>query len=256
MSSKPHPLDIFRSSEQGFDAASRAPRKRRTVSGKVVRSVARADAARAPAPAPRSSKSSAPSRGRAARPAARTGARRATPRKTPQLVSNRILLWTAVLVVGALGAWLVFGPDAAPDVPTLKAPGGELESLFSARAQPEAATPEPPAAAAAAPESRRAPPPDADFTILAATYVGSAVSTAQVAATELSQRGFAGVELVGFPGEDGNYERVELIVGRHGDRNALTSELVRLRSITDWGTGREASPFHDARLVPHPLSDG
>jgi hypothetical protein len=269
MSSKPHPLDIFRSSEQGFDAASRSPRRRRTVSGKVVRSVARpAGTLAGSRPGAPSAKSSAPVPARTA--AARRGAppargpRRAAPRRAPHLVSNRTLLWTAVVVVAALGLWLGLGPVGSPEAPALKAPGGERQTLFSTGAPgsdgSEVAAPGKPAAPAATPAEPAKPavkqaatPPTSDVTILAATYVGSAVATAQVAAGELSARGFGPVELVGFPGEDGDFARVELIVGRAADRDGLTGMLARLRSIDDWGTGREASPFHDARFVSHPL---
>ncbi len=146
MSPKPHPLDIFRSSDGGFDQASRQPRERRTVSGKVVRSTTRdttptQKGARLQSTGRASSRSgsgrsgggrsaltaSAGSKRPSATSRASAGARRSAPARRPSrdgpLLSNRALLYATLAVFGAVSLmlWINGGEEEGP--PALKTAG-------------------------------------------------------------------------------------------------------------------------------------
>ena len=100
----------------------------------------------------------------------------------------------------------------------------------------------------------KSPTPGASvhFTVLVATYRGRQLSIAQETARELKSRGFDGVTLLGYDDEGSGYARVELVVGQALSRTELDRLRDDLRSIDDWGSGRESKPFHDARVIEHP----
>ena len=265
--SNPHPLDIFRSSEQGFDAASRLPRKRRTVTGKIVRTQARpAPAAAALSKAGKGAKAGRrkPARSKPARPAS-------SPR-----ISNRALLYTALALVTMVTGWVVipqwFGDDGAESgvVPlrretvfSTRDRGTPSEPPTTTQANLEASTeapvkaPAPPKSEPAASKPEQAiPTGPMHYTVLVATYKGSHLSIAQGTARELRDRGFDDVRLLGYDDSgSGGYTRVELVVGSATGRAQLDRLRDELRAIDDWGTGRESKPFHDARVIEHPNPD-
>ncbi len=294
MSNKPHPLDIFRSSEQGFTSASRMPRKRRTVSGKVVRSVARASAksasaaqsrrgsaaqSRSGSAAPGSGSGASPSRrrGTAAKPApatlsrskaratappppARTTSPKRKPAKqpgkepSPRLLSSRILAGAALAIVAVLMTWVWVGGDAGDDSPSLR-----KEAVFSAGGSGSDEAPTSADALTTAPAETTAaaqPAPPATYTIRAATYGGSAMDLVKAAANELKGRGFGDVDILGWPDGKGGYERLELVVGLGKTKGFLDETLVALRAIDDWGSGRKSKPFDDALVIAHPGAAG
>ncbi len=255
-----HPLDVFRSSRDGFEKASR----RRTVAGKVIASSVRrtdgesrakpAPAARKPAPAPRPKPAAAP-RGTGGARLFAPGPDKAkkTRKRTSGAASKaggttRTIFFGAIVMLSAVVLVVVFKQfwlgGGVPDLPTMKLgdvlPPGPGQAL----------------APGGDPVDSAAPAPDV-WTIRAAVYNGSdrGLELALAAHTELAVRGLPGVTLVGHETDEaGEYESFELIVGAARTAEALEGTLDRLLAIDDWPGGK-AAPFVDARIVAHPMPD-
>jgi len=255
MASKKHPLDVFRSSTQGFDSASRS---RRALSGKVtVKSMqGRRDRKQAGSPGPRGASARASGRTgggttAASRASGRTGAAArpsSPPARAPVTAArrragadkaNRVLLLACLVLVAGLSTVLVV-QSAGDDVPpplSREVPVGRGAALE--RAAPAASV-----------------PVTGDFGVLAATYRPAGLRMAHDARDELERRGFPEVLLIAYPGtRPGEVDRYELIVGRGGDERELAGLLARLRRIDDWPSGARR-PFTDALVIPHPIPAG
>ena len=284
-----HPLDVFRSSRDGFDKAS----KRRRVVGRVIASSVKVKssltgtstggagkAKRGGNSRPTSAGArpkTATSRGSAAwrggstqSPVSRvsrllsgarlfasgpgrkkrsTAARKADGATRTMFFGATVMLSAVVLVLVFKQFWL---GDGMGELPTMKLADGLPEGPGGALA-PSAAPREPgtePVSGAQAMEW---------FTIRAATYNGSkrGLELGTAALQELARRGLPGVSLIGQEragGEEG-YESIELIVGSGRSKQVLQATLDRLLAIDDWDGGKSA-PFVDARIVPHPVPEG
>jgi hypothetical protein len=202
---KEHPLNIFRNNPDGFRSASRS---RRTVKGKVVASAPRATTR---------------PKGGSARSPAITAARPPRPRPAGRSRANRALLYSTLIVVGAL---TVYVAGASARTPALKS---ETETLFSTAGA------------------------DASFTILAVEYPGTEESRGLAVAVRdmLRRQGFPGVEVLGYPPiVDDVHDRYQIQVGRGESRGALLPLLQRLRAFQ--GPVSNPLPFKEADIVRAP----
>ncbi len=225
MGTKPHPLDVFRSTPQGFDSATTDPSVRRTVEGKVLTTTRRQESEAGNEP-------KGPRRVQAARPA--TTASVIPPRRPARSRAGygTKLLWTALgIIVVVVGYVWLLGPG--DDGPT------PLKSVDKIEAPVEHA-PLTPAAGGAV-----------DYTIQLSTYNGNetGVDIAQAAQQEMQARGFSAVEVLGFPDEGGGFAHVALTVGKASRADDLAGLLAAVRGIDDWGSGKNARPFADAHII-------
>lgn len=229
MASKRHPLDIFRSTDEGFVSASRE--RRRKITGKVLGSSAR-DPSRPARPA--QGASSTKSKKSAA---AGVGASRSVPRVSPAvfelLRKGGFGLATAGLVALAVFLLHTIVTRADETVPTLS----KGEALGPGRQEP-----------AASPM----------YTVKASQYQGTAQaeSIAWDARTQLIERGFRDVLVLGFPDPEQPEirTRYELVVGVAETPQELQPVLEALVGITDWPGGKPA-PFTTAYIVDHPMPE-
>lgn len=238
-----HPLDVFRSSGEGFDRASRG--SRRTLAGKVIASsVKKTTPRKVPLSSGRPPRARGlwPFGGRSNVPKA--GRPPKAPKSKPARTAEsrgRALLYGAVTLV-ALVALVVAVKQ------TWRGSPGDLPSLKASDVLTDPNAPPPPAA-----------PPPAFFTILASTYNGSDRGREQALAAqeELLRRFFRQVTVVGYPepGKKDRFQRFELLVGQAPRADDLSSELARLRAIDDWDGGK-AAPFVSATIEGYPALDG
>jgi len=274
-----HPLDVFRSSRDGFDKAS----KRRRVVGKVIASSVKVKSALAGSStggagkAKRGATSRSTSAG--ARPktgasrgsaAWRGGATQSPASRVSRLISGarlfasgpgskkrsaaarkadgatRTMFFGATVMLSAVVLVLVFKQfwlgDGMAELPTMKLADVLPEGPGGAL---------PPSAAPIEPGQEW-------LTIQAATYNGSdrGLELGTAALKELELRGLPGLMLIGQERAEGEgYESIELIVGAGRSKQALQATLTRLLDIDDWNGGKSA-PFVDARIVAHPAPEG
>ncbi len=274
-----HPLDVFRSNQDGFDKAS----QRRTVAGKVIASSVKhkvpskarsglgSAAGTVGKAKPKASKrrsagasraSSQPKASQAKPPRLSSGARLFAPAWGKQGKSKakskgarkaegatRTIFFGAIVMLSAVVLVVVFKQfwlgDGVSEMPTMKL-GDVLPP------GPGHAT----TAAQDAGDGAAAVKPDW-FTIRAAVYNGSerGQELAVAAHRELAQRGLPGVTLIGHEAESaGSYSSFELIVGAARTEAALQGALDALLAIDNWPGGK-AAPFVDARIVAHPVPD-
>jgi len=279
---KKHPLDIFRSSEAGFDSASR---ERRTVLGRVVASAPRSVALPAPA-TPVAAPTSATLPPAVAATRARVLGAAAAP--SAQDVTSRERVSAGVV-------------QARPLRPPL--PGRTVAPAAPAMPEREASTPRPaprPRVARPAPddslETRRALPAAVNrillasacvlvgglalwtlaasmggpalkssapagaaagakvYRIQAAVYPGTPAGQAAAfgARDHLRELGFRDVDVAGQPTDMPDvYSRFDLLVGQAGSEAALAEALAGLHALKTW-PGTQKAPFKEALVVGFP----
>ena len=256
-----HPLDIFRSTDDGFDHASR---RRRTVSGKVLGSNSRSssDEGKATRGAgllgaklkasskPKSGstarskpiKSSAPrskpsaSRGKAgAGKASKPKALFSPARSSAAGISRQLAYGAGVVlviffVVFALQHTFIDDGSDSGAFPTLKS--SEADQLLGGVVAENLNV----------------------STVLAATYPPTehGLSTAWIAHDELAARGFESIDVAQILGEDGSVEHYQLVVGRAA-ASTLGPLRAALQALDDW-PAEPAAPFTRAQVIPHPLA--
>ncbi|GJM22392.1 MAG: hypothetical protein DHS20C15_23070 [Planctomycetota bacterium] len=255
-----HPLDIFRSTDDGFDHASR---RRRTVSGKVLGSNARSSSDEAKASrgagllgAKLKSKSSAskpklgstsakrpPARVKAknTRPTSQAKSKAAAPKalfspaaSAADSITRKLGYGAGVIVVIFLLVFVIRstfvndGGDAS-GFPTLKA--SEADELLGGAVAEDLTV----------------------STVLAATYPPTqhGLTTAWNAHDELAARGFESIEVAQILGDDGAVKHYQLVVGRAA-ASTLGSVRDALQALNDWPAA-PAAPFTGAQVIPHPL---
>lgn len=229
MGSRRHPLDIFKSTEKGFNHATR---QRRTIVGKVLASTIRSG---------KDDGGKSPSRGPGL-----LGAK-ARPTKKKEGRARKVLaLSPAAARADALGRKLIYGLGVAF---VLVALVFALRSTFIDDG-PEQIT-------SLSSDSLRGDPVADDgvgvHTILAASYGASedALRLAYAAHDELLARGFEDVLVVEVAGPQGGIAGYQLIVGR-AHASALGDLRRSLRSLDDWPYG-DGQPFSGANIRAHPL---
>ena len=227
MGSRRHPLDIFRSTDKGFNHASR---QRRTVVGKVLNSTARPAKGGAA-----SSKSRGPGLLGARKSSAGTKAPPLSPAAARANAVVRQVAWGTGVLVVLVGLVIVLRStfiDDGASVPSLS-----TETVLGSRRDAAADT-------------------GALSTVLAATYGTSedAWHRACEAHDELEARGFGDLLVVQLEG-GASGAGYQLLVGR-ASAGALDEVRAALRELDDWPHG-DPRPFRQASIQPYPeLLDG
>lgn len=249
-----HPLDIFRSTDDGFDHASR---RRRTVSGKVLGSNTRSKsedgkASRAAGllgaklkpsgkagASGRAAKASKPAKPKTKSTASASKSSKSGARPLFASASDRASLTSGKLLAGAVGVVAIFAlilvvrdSFGGETLPTLKA--SEARELLDGQVSEDLTL----------------------STVLAATYppTDDGLVKAWAAHDVLAERGFESMDVASIFSDDGVVEHYQLVVGRAA-ADALDDVRDALRALDDWPHGARA-PFTTARIIPHPLAGG
>ncbi|MCB9899421.1 MAG: hypothetical protein H6825_15550 [Planctomycetes bacterium] len=229
MGSKRHPLDVFRSTDEGFVSASQQKRRRK-ITGKVLTSSSRPQSA----PAVRAAPAAKATVAAASRSVPRiSSATFDLLRKGGYALACLALVGVAVWSISTIWGGTVGGP--AGDPTSLSVEARTEDVLGSGNADLSAPT---------------------LFTIRASNYPGTerAQEIALDARDKLIERGFPDVALLEWADERqaGVVDHYELIVGAARSADGLADLLRQLQAISDWPGGKPA-PFTTAFISEHPV---